>query len=513
MPGWITNKDWNFESSLDNISEELAWVKKQIQRELTDLQKDVQADQIKKSFFETKWEKVEYHMDLVKQYLWSCIQREDFQINSAVVMAVQILLESKWYEVWNIDWLLKKSSWQESDTEKAIKRFQGENGLRKDWVPGKKTIQKLLDLVWNVKNWDDEVANEEKDKNDKKDDEKREIIETEDSIESTSYTEEELFALEIYRWKYKSPDEEMKRRWYDEKDKKEVWDLVKNKEKMEEMDKILPNFVRWQESDIWKSEEQNDSDDPISENLQWNNVQIVENEGWNQDLNEENEEPVIAENMVVEPKFNEKNKFYLTNRQDYIDNTDILQWPKLEAESPAQVWWIGSSMMQWFAGNVFKNMNWIVSATTRSNERFWKEWEKWVLDEGKLKKYCDDNWIKSFMFYFWWNEAASSQTAVDNAYNDIKLMWEYLQSIWVQPVLCTCIWETKKEHSVWHLWKEYPLVEFNQKIRALWKEKKWPVIDYASIDIWNVRYATPDKTHPDGEYYDMRQKILENLSN
>jgi hypothetical protein len=80
---------------LDNVTEELAWVKKQIQRELTDLQKGVQEDQIQKSFFEKKDNKVVYNMNLVKQYLQSCVQKDEFQINSVVVMAVQIALESK----------------------------------------------------------------------------------------------------------------------------------------------------------------------------------------------------------------------------------------------------------------------------------------------------------------------------------------------------------------------------------------------------------------------------------
>jgi hypothetical protein len=80
---------------LDNVTEELAWVKKQIQTELSDLQKDVQEDQIKKNFFEKKDNKVVYNMNLVKQYLQSCTEKDEFKINSAVVMAVQIALESK----------------------------------------------------------------------------------------------------------------------------------------------------------------------------------------------------------------------------------------------------------------------------------------------------------------------------------------------------------------------------------------------------------------------------------
>ena len=145
------NKNWKYESSLDNVTEGLLWVKNQIKKELANLQQDVQEDQIKNSFFDIQWENVEYHMDLVKKYLQSCIQNENFQVNWAVVMAVQVALESlekQEYDVWRIDGLLTSNSWKTSKTEQAIKEFQKDNNIPVDWVPWKETIQKILNVLW-----------------------------------------------------------------------------------------------------------------------------------------------------------------------------------------------------------------------------------------------------------------------------------------------------------------------------------------------------------------------------
>ena len=159
----IQKNGWKYESSLDNVTEELLWVKNQIQKELANLQQDIQENQIKKSFFDrienvSEWnvqdedtKYVEYHMDLVKEYLQHCIENENFQVNSAVVMAVQIALESlekQEYDVWKIDWLLTRNSWKMSKTQKAIRQFQKDNEIHVDWFPWKETIQKILDVLW-----------------------------------------------------------------------------------------------------------------------------------------------------------------------------------------------------------------------------------------------------------------------------------------------------------------------------------------------------------------------------
>lgn len=235
-----------------------------------------------------------------------------------------------------------------------------------------------------------------------------------------------------------------------------------------------------------------------------------------QEINNDAETPITT-NTHIQPEFQHNNHFYLQNRDEYINNADILQWPKLKATNPDQVWWIGSSMMVGFSGygKVFKNMKWITWATTRTRnkERYWKEWQNGSLDRNALQKYCETKWIKSFVLYFGWNEAANSWTSVNNAYNDIENIWECLESFWVQPVLCTCIWEKKPEHSPWRNWQQYPLVEFNQRIRDLWEQRNRPVMDYASIDVGNVRYSNYSDTHPGNPWYRaMGQKIIDNLS-
>jgi hypothetical protein len=156
--------------------------------------------------------------------------------------------------------------------------------------------------------------------------------------------------------------------------------------------------------------------------------------------------------------------------------------------------------------NSFKNMDWKISGTTTNKKRFKEEGNELFYNWKELWQYCKDNWIKSFMFYFGWNEASHSEQEVNKAYENIQKWWNYLQSKWIQPVLCTCIYENIKSHSVWHKWEIYPLPWFNQKIRNLWSEKKWPVIDFAKID--NEIEISSDKLHPSQKWYKrMRQEI------
>lgn len=382
----IEKNGGTYESHVDNVS----WSEiEKIQAELNNLQLEISGNNMTtKKFFEKKGDTVIYNMDLVKQYLQSCVEKEILKLNPAIIMAVQIALESQDYDVGVIDWLLW-NTW--SGMRKTVMIFQKQCWLKPDWIPWKETIKEILNILWNST-----------------------------SIQSRR------------------------------KAKQQMW----------------PN-------------------------------------------------PFPEEHKVVQPKFEEGSDFYLQNRKEFIENSDILQWPKLEAKNPDQVWWIGSSMMVWFSGygSTFKNMSWIKWATTRNQQRYWQEWQRGILDENKLWKHCREKWIKSFVLYFGWNEAAISQNDVDNAYNDIKTIWEYLKKIGVQPVLCTCIWEKKKEHSIGHNWKAYPLIEFNKKIRDLWENGRWPVLDYAKIDVGDVWYDKPNEKHPRNRWYKaMWQKIIDNLS-
>ena len=199
-----------------------------------------------------------------------------------------------------------------------------------------------------------------------------------------------------------------------------------------------------------------------------------------------------------------------------INNREIL------AEKRCQLWWIGSSIMNWIMNdwnsvrdpeNSFINMNWINSATTRNVKWFTKKGNelryKWK-DGGEdmeLWEYCNKHWIRSFMFYFGWNEAAISQNAVDTAYYDIETWANYLQNKWIQPVLCTCAYEKIIKHSIWHKWEKFPLADwpdwkpwFNTKIRNLWNERWWPVIDFAKNEN-NIPISSWDQLHPNSDWY------------
>lgn len=458
MPVWISNTDWKFESSLDNVSEELAWVKKQIQRELTDLQKDVQEDQVKKSFFEKKEDKIVYNMDLVKQYLSSCVQKDEFQINSAVVMAVQIALESKWYEVWKIDWLLKNGKWTLSMTEQAIRKFQKENSLRIDWVPWRDTVKKILEKLWNIavepkapekpnSKWNDDLEKELKELDIKQDD----LI--------------KLFALEIYRWKVVS-DNEIEARGYNPK---EVRDLVKNKEEMEKLDKIMPKNLRYE---------------------QVTQVLEIDNE-----VDDNQEKP---EEKPVETK--EDN-----NQKESWETADILIWPKLKATNRKELWGIWSSIMYWFQwywmrSFWFSNMAWKESwkaDNSRFEEEDWKLKETFILPRSELIDYCKNHNVKSFMFYFGWNEKSEAER--QKALENIEKWWEYLEKWGIQPVLATCIWEDISQHKD-STGKAY-VKEYNAAIKDMQqRHPTWSLIDFVKIDQPDI-FRPNDWWHPWETWY------------
>ena len=141
----------NWKSSVDNIYE-VDWVKQQVKEELNALTNNVEDN-----FFEKKEneQKVEYKMDVVKNYLnklkdqvkdmdtrtaWQYLTWKDRK-TAAWIMAVQIALESMWYDVERIDWIL----W--TKTKKAVADFQTKNWLNPDSYPGKDTIIKLCDAL------------------------------------------------------------------------------------------------------------------------------------------------------------------------------------------------------------------------------------------------------------------------------------------------------------------------------------------------------------------------------
>lgn len=467
MPWLIINKDWEFESSLDNITEELAWVKKQIKRELSDLQKNVQESQIKETFFEKKENTVIYHMDLVKQYLQSCVQKDEFQINSAVVMAVQIALESKWYEVWKIDWLLKNTKWTLSMTEQAIRKFQKENWLRIDWVPWRNTVKKILEKLWNVPV---EAKKPEK-KEDKKENPKWKD-DLDNTIKSLDLKQEDLIkilALEIYRWRIMT-DKEIEAKGYDSK---EVQKWVKNTSEMEKLDRIIPKNIRHEQvAEFLEAHNSN-------EETKWDSIDT--------EPKEPEKKPVEKPTENKEDNNEEKNIKPIIDKSGEVKNLeDILRaknlvLPKLKANDVSEIGWLWNSMMfgfQWHWKNNdkhFTQMLWAEGASTTTHIMKFKS-------EGHVKQYAEKNpHIKSFVLYFGWNTSNNEQTL-----NDLKNRAEWLSKAWIEPVLCTCIGVDS------HISKDEKysgiggrrLEPLNDSIRWLVNESNWKykLIDFDKVD-------------------------------
>ena len=114
------------------------------------------------SFYDIKWDVVEFKKDILELYLnklkdelkdkdtkeaWEYLISKDWSV--AWIMAVQIILESIWIEVWKIDWIF----WD--NTKEWVRKFQAANWLKPDWYPGKNTLDKLFEVLnWNFWNYD-----------------------------------------------------------------------------------------------------------------------------------------------------------------------------------------------------------------------------------------------------------------------------------------------------------------------------------------------------------------------
>ena len=127
----------NFEAFSQDSSEikEIDWVKQQVKAELLDLQKE--------SFYAT-WDdgKVNYDMEAVTKYLTTIKQKNWSDLtsknSSAWIMAVQIALEKRGIDVGKVDGIFG------AGTSAAVRKFQKENGISEDGLPGPQTIAELL---------------------------------------------------------------------------------------------------------------------------------------------------------------------------------------------------------------------------------------------------------------------------------------------------------------------------------------------------------------------------------
>ncbi len=133
---------------------EVNWVQEQTRLALADLQKEV--------LYTKEWDNVTFDVDTSIAYLQTLKDaktwKEMVEENSgATIMAIQILLKNKWYELWKIDGILR-TKWQAtSKTMEAIKKFQSANWLNPDWIPGPETLEKLLAkyAVWWNNDWNE----------------------------------------------------------------------------------------------------------------------------------------------------------------------------------------------------------------------------------------------------------------------------------------------------------------------------------------------------------------------
>ena len=176
--------------------------------------------------------------------------------------------------------------------------------------------------------------------------------------------------------------------------------------------------------------------------------------------------------------------------KESINHNDILIWPELLATKKEEIWWLWNSIMtgfQWYYDKTtFPNMDWIEWKSTQNHPNRFKSKQD-VID---YKNNHPD--IKSFMFYFWANTRDNNQTL-----KDIKQRSEWMEQVWIQPVLCTCIWEDNHTR----------LAELNGKIRQVWKEKNRPVMDFAK-EYNNWQIAMWNNQHPTGEWYTTMSKLI-----
>ena len=125
---------------------EVDWVKEQTKSALSSLQKEV--------LYTQEWDEVKFDVDTSLNYLQTLKDAKTWQEmtsknSGATIMAIQILLKNKWYDVWKIDGILRTKWKTTSRTMDAVKQFQGKVWLKTDWIPWPQTLNKLLEEYTN----------------------------------------------------------------------------------------------------------------------------------------------------------------------------------------------------------------------------------------------------------------------------------------------------------------------------------------------------------------------------
>jgi hypothetical protein len=172
-----------------------------------------------------------------------------------------------------------------------------------------------------------------------------------------------------------------------------------------------------------------------------------------------------------------------SNNPESKKSSEIFSWPELLANNKNEIWWLGNSIMngfQWLDKKTnFPNMDGVVSKNTKTHpNRF-----TWENDISAYKTAHPS--VKSFMFYFGANTKDNKQTIWD-----ITKRSKWLETKWIQPVLCTCVWEDN------HPW----LTDLNKSLINLWKENNWPVFDFAkAYNEWKIEMW--ENKHPKSSWY------------
>ena len=182
---------------------------------------------------------------------------------------------------------------------------------------------------------------------------------------------------------------------------------------------------------------------------------------------------------------------WTTTPERQNENNILTEWsPELLAKNNTELWWLWNSMMtgfQWYYNKTkFPNMDWVEWKNTQNHPR------RFTSKQDVINYKNNNSSIKSFMFYFWANTKNNTQTL-----SDIKQRSEWMQEEWIQPVLCTCIWEDNHTR----------LTELNEKIKQMWKEKNRPVLDFAK-EYNNWQIAMWNNKHPTGDWYNSMSDMI-----
>lgn len=180
-----------------------------------------------------------------------------------------------------------------------------------------------------------------------------------------------------------------------------------------------------------------------------------------------------------------------TTPERHNENNILTEWsPELLAKKNTELWWLWNSMMtgfQWYKNKTkFPNMDWVEWKNTKTHPR------RFNSKQDVINYKNNHSEVKSFMFYFWANTQNNNQTL-----SDIRQRSKWMQEVWIQPVLCTCIWEDNHTR----------LTELNEKIKQMWKENNRPVLDFAK-EYNNWQIAMWNNKHPTGVWYNKMSDLI-----